>query len=81
MSRLTVRIPDELQTDLGALARTAGKSESEIVRAALTEYLDRHGNSPSCYELAKVLGLIGCVQSGAGDLSTNPAHMEGFGRE
>jgi len=81
MSRLTVRIPDALQTDLDALARTAGKTESEIVREALTEYCQKHGAAPSCYELAQELGLIGCVQSGVGDLSTNPAHMEGFGRE
>ena len=81
MSRLTVRIPAVLQTDLDALARTAGKTESEIVREALAEYCQRHGTPPSCYELAQELGLIGCIQSGIGDLSTNPAHMEGFGRE
>lgn len=81
MSRLTVRIPDALQTELDALARTAGRTESEIVREALTEYCQKYGAAPSCYELAQELGLIGCVHSGVGDLSTNSAHMEGFGRE
>ena len=81
MSRLTVRISEDLQSEVDSIARQAGKSESQIVREALAEYCQRHGRNPSCYDLAHDLGLIGCVDSGQGDLSTNPAHLEGFGRE
>ena len=81
MSRLTVRIPDTLHAELSAITRATGKSESEVLREALADYCQKHGGAPSCYELAQDLGLIGCVQSGVGDLSTNPAHLEGFGRE
>jgi hypothetical protein len=38
----------------------------------------------SAYDLASRAGLIGCIKSEPGsptDLSTNPKHMEGFGRD
>lgn len=38
----------------------------------------------SAFEVLSRAGLIGCIEGGPGspeDLSTNPKHMEGFGRE
>ena len=34
----------------------------------------------SAYDIAERLGVLGSFRSGKGDLSTNPAHLEGFGR-
>jgi metal-responsive CopG/Arc/MetJ family transcriptional regulator len=79
--RLSVRIPAELQDDLESLAHTTGKSESELVREALEEYCLKYGNGPSCYDLAEKAGLIGCAKNLPKDLSVNPRHMDGFGRD
>ena len=39
------------------------------------------GASPkSVYDALNELGIIGSITDGPGDLSTNPKHMEGFGR-
>ena len=32
------------------------------------------------FEVLNEVGLIGCVKGGPPDLSTNPKHMEGFGK-
>ena len=39
------------------------------------------GASPkSVYDALNALGIIGSITDGPGDLSTNPKHMEGFGK-
>ena len=77
--RISIRIPQELQQGVERIVQATGKSESEIVRAALAEFCSRHEREPSCYDLAASAGILGCG-SGPADLSTNPKHMEGFGR-
>jgi predicted DNA-binding protein len=79
--RLSIRLPLQLQRELDSLAKTTGESESELVRKAIEAYVRQHGRIESCYDLAKRTGFLGCVSTGIGDLSTNPKHMEGFGRE
>ncbi len=37
--------------------------------------------SRTLYDAFVKKGLIGCIHSGSGDLSTNPKHMEGFGKD
>jgi predicted DNA-binding protein len=79
--RLSVRVSVELRQELDALARRTGERPSDVVRKALQEYCRNHVPRPSAYELARKIGLIGCGADLPGDLSTNPAHFEGFGRE
>ncbi|HLJ10491.1 MAG TPA: antitoxin family protein [Planctomycetaceae bacterium] len=38
-----------------------------------------HDRAGSCYDLARDLGVIGVADDTPPDLSSNPAHMEGFG--
>ncbi|MFN0199766.1 MAG: ribbon-helix-helix protein, CopG family [Planctomycetaceae bacterium] len=78
--RLSLRLPEPLRTGLEAMVESTGRTESDLAREAIEEYLLRHGKLPTCFDLAQAAGLIGCVDSGKGDLSTNPKHMEGFGR-
>ena len=78
--RLSIRLPEALRAEIEALSKASGKSESEIARQAIEEYLERQAAGPSCYDIAEKAGLIGCFDSGLGDLSTNPKYMEGFGR-
>jgi predicted DNA-binding protein len=79
--RLSIRLTKKQQQKLTALASLARKTESELVREALEEYFQRNLEGPSCYDIAKKAGWIGCIKNGPPDLSTNPKYMEGFGRD
>jgi hypothetical protein len=78
--RLSLRLPDPLRSAIESLSEVTGRTESDLAREAIEEYLLRNGSLPTCYELAEQAGLIGCVDTGKGDLSTNPSYMDGFGR-
>ena len=78
--RLSVRLPEALRSNLETLVETTGRTESDLAREAIEEYLVRHAKLPTCFDVAEQAGLIGCVESGSGDLSTNPKHMKGFGK-
>ena len=79
MERINVRVEKRLKTQLEAEAREKGVSPSEIVRQVLEEHIRQRTPRESCYDLAKRLGIIGIYKDAPPDLSTNPAHMEGFG--
>lgn len=81
MERINVRVDTRLKEQLEAEARAKGVSPSEIVRQALEEHMQKQAPRESCYDLAKRAGLIGVFKGSPTDLSTNPAHMEGFGRD
>ena len=57
-------------------------SKSRVLRDSLKRELAALNGAveeePSVYDLVKE--DLGCVDSGLGDLSTNPKHLEGFGR-
>jgi len=79
--RISVRVSTQLQKGLAAFAQSTGKTEAEIVRAAIDEYLQNHSKQVTAFDVAKAAGLIGCVKGGPTDRSTNPKYMEEFGRE
>lgn len=81
MERINVRVDDRLKVELEAEAREQGVSPSEIVRRALEEHLRQRTSRENCRQLADRLGFLGSVQDLPADLSTNPIHMEGFGRD
>jgi metal-responsive CopG/Arc/MetJ family transcriptional regulator len=75
MSIVSLKMPDELASQLAAAAKKRGLSRSALLREALNAYL--HGASTgSAAEL--VDDLIGAFR-GPKDLSHHPKHMEGFG--
>ena len=77
--RITIRIPGELSGRLRHRSRIKGKTESDLVREALENYLSQSGGERLAYEAAEESGVIGCVRAPR-DLSTNPRHLEGFGK-
>jgi predicted DNA-binding protein len=83
--RITIRIPGELGGRLRHRSRIKGQTESDLVREALETYLGRSSGERSAFELAEEAGLIGYVRRGRGsparDLSTNPRHFKGFGKD
>jgi len=81
MKTITVRVPEELALRIERRAKRLGVSKSALVRESVEKILpsdDAMEDEPSAYDLMK--DGFGCVNSGVGDLSTNPKHMEGFGR-
>jgi predicted DNA-binding protein len=77
--RITVRFPAELRQRLKAAADRAGTRESDLVRAAVEKQLALEDKALTAYDRAKKAGLIGAVRGASRDLSTNPAHFDGFG--
>ena len=76
MKTLSLKLPPELSFKLHRAAKQRGQSKSEVVRAALEQFLN--GERPmSALELAG--DLVGGGE-GPGDLSTNPKYMEGYGK-
>lgn len=83
MSVLTIELPDDLAARLAAASEQAHVPPEQLVRAALEKALpapapDFPADGPSAYDLMK--DGFGCVSTGLGDLSTNPKHMERYGR-
>jgi Arc/MetJ-type ribon-helix-helix transcriptional regulator len=80
MKTISLKLTDYLLRKLERTAQQRGQSKSEVVRTALTQFLNGarpEGRPLSVLELAG--DLVGCVE-GPGDLSTNPKYMDGFGK-
>jgi predicted transcriptional regulator len=54
--RITIRVDESLHERLGTVAVAAGKSESQVVREALEDYLGRQEVGGSAYDLLKAIG-------------------------
>lgn len=76
---LSVKVPETLERDLERRAETFGQSKSEIVREAVQEYLARREGTKAGSFLEQARDLAGVVEAEP-DLSTNPEHLEGYGR-
>ena len=88
---MNVRLDPKDERDLETLASLSGKDPGELLRELLHEAIaerKRNGETEhpkdgdeTLYEALNRQGLIGCVEGLPADLSTNPKHMEGFGRD
>jgi hypothetical protein len=80
MKTLSLRIPDDVAAALERQARETGQTKSDIARRALAARVKGEAAPDGERTMLEKMGdLVGCV-SGPGDLSTNPKHLEGFGR-
>ena len=81
MNTLTVKIPIELTEAVDLLAARTHQSRSELIRQALQHYVQAHQAQPATASLLYAMpDLVGCFAGGPADLSTNPAHLSGFGQ-
>ena len=79
MKTLVLRIPDELETRLEVLASRRGKTKSAIARDVLSRGVRRRrADDLSVFDLMR--DQIAIIETGVGDLASNPKHLEGFGR-
>lgn len=77
--------PDVLRR-IEELARSLNVDASVFVREAVERYAAGRAPAPSTasetlLERAERAGLVGCLANAHADLSTNPVHFEGFGRD
>lgn len=75
--RLTVRLDRDVMRQLDEIANGNGQSRSDLVRQLVVEHCERQRREESFHDAFK--DCIG-IFDGPPDLSTNPKHMEGFGR-
>jgi hypothetical protein len=64
---ISLRLDAKLTNKLAALAKARGMSKSALIRACLSEYLQRQEQQPTAWEVGK--DLFGCFNCGQGDLS------------
>ncbi len=85
--KTTVELPDDLARRIKAEAALRGRKLKDLVAEGLRLVLEspesaaspaKKRKPPTAYELMK--DGRGIVNSGIGDLATNPKHLEGFGR-
>lgn len=81
MVTLTIKISSTLEQELLEASDQAHLSKSELVRRALEAYIgQRKTTAPFVSALDQAGDLVGCFSGGPSDLSSNPHHLDGFGR-
>jgi hypothetical protein len=80
---ISLKLSEDLDAQLTEQAQRRRLSKSELVRRALTTFLQTSEQaiegsaSPSAVDL--LADLVGCCEDGPADLSSNPAYLSGFG--
>ncbi len=80
-NRNAVRIDAQTLRRVQELARAEGVAAEEIIRAAVEDYAAESERTTGWLERASAFALIGCVDGGPADLSTNRTYLEGLGRD
>jgi hypothetical protein len=80
MRTISVKLPDELLSQLAKEAKSRRVTKSSLVRESLVKGLYEQPSTcaGSCYDLAR--DLAGTVKGLPKDLADNPKYMEGFGQ-
>ena len=81
MNTLTIKIPPQLEQEIVLASKQEHLSKSELVRRALVAYISqRNAAVPAMSALEQAGDLVGCFSGGPSDLSSNPRHLDDFGR-
>jgi Arc/MetJ-type ribon-helix-helix transcriptional regulator len=81
MNTLTIKIPPQLEQEIARASQREHLSKSELVRRALVAYVSqRNAAAPTMSALEQAGDLVGCFSGGPPDLSTDPRHLDDFGR-
>lgn len=78
MKTLSLKLPDELDTRLSAIAKRQRSNKSEVVRNALDAYLTKETMPQQGSVLVLAGDLVGVLE-GPGDLSHSDDHLGGYG--
>ena len=81
MNTLTIKIPPQLEREIVLASEREHLTKSELVRRALVAYISqRNAAVPAMSALEQAGDLVGCFSGGPSDLSSNPRHLDDFGR-
>jgi hypothetical protein len=80
--KATIDLPEDILRRAKAEAALRGRKLRELVLEGIMRVLEHPESLPAEPEKTKARFADGCgiVNSGVGDLSSSPKHMEGFGR-
>jgi len=78
--KTTIDLPEDLLRRAKAEAALRGRKLRELFLEGILRVLNEPSPSPSPKKAARFADGCGIVNSGVGDLSSNPKHMEDFGR-
>jgi len=80
--KTTVELPDPLYRRAKAEAALRGRKLKDLVEEGLRLVLDAPPDTPRPRTLSGLMQpALGVIQSGVSDLGSNPAHLEGLGRD
>jgi len=75
--QLTVRLTDELEEQVEALARKLNRKRSDVVRLALERFIQEEDEEQGDRPYSRVKDLIGSLESGIPDLgSSHREHLK-----
>jgi hypothetical protein len=79
-----IRLTSEQQEQLARIAEQSGQPWQELLARVIGTLPGQRSDGPgnqkkSAYDLLSEAGLIGCIEGGPADVSSNPKYMEGFG--
>ncbi|MFU2488972.1 ribbon-helix-helix protein, CopG family [Thauera sp. WH-1] len=80
MNTISIKIDPELERALVLASEREHLSKSELIRRALASYLNQRSAAAAPSALDLVGDLAGCFSGGPADLSSNPRHLDDFGR-
>ncbi len=81
MNTLTIKIPPQLEQEIVLASEREHLSKSELVRRALVAYVSqRKAGRLNMSALEQAGDLVACFSGGPSDLSSNPRHLDDFGR-
>jgi len=78
MKTLSLKLPEALDSQIGAVAKQRRSSKSEVVRRALDAYLAAEAIPRSGSALDLAGELVGALE-GPDDLSYHAEHLRGYG--
>lgn len=78
MKTLSLKLPDELDARISAIAKRRRSNKSEVVRSALDAYLAKESTPQKGSALDLAGNLVGSLE-GPVDLSHHDEHMRGYG--
>ncbi len=81
MGTLTIKLPPGLENELEHASEREHLTKSEFVRRAIAAYIaPRSAQGDFVSALDQAGDLVGCFAGGPADLSSNPRHMDDFGK-
>jgi hypothetical protein len=80
MKTISLKVSETFDRRLTRVARRRRWSKSQLVRAALDEFLLPSRSRPTEFFLKHAPDQMGIVDGGPGDLSTDKRHLEALGR-